>query len=109
MQKFSFVYFAKACGGWLCAGVNGVVCVVVEGRAVLNDGWDKPRCARQQAIYSQNRNGYEVQLCGRERSGREVWCQQGCGVRWRLDLWRSILQIVTKEKTNRVGTATRQS
>ena len=28
----SFVYFGKACGD-------------VEGRAVLSDGWDKPRCA----------------------------------------------------------------
>jgi len=33
----SFVYFAKACAD-------------VEGHAVLSDGWDKPRCARRQAI-----------------------------------------------------------
>ena len=33
----SFVYFAKACGGWVCAGINGVVCVDVEGRAVLSE------------------------------------------------------------------------
>jgi len=26
----SFVYFTKACGGWVCAGVSGVVCVDVE-------------------------------------------------------------------------------
>jgi len=26
----SFVYFAKACGGWVCAGVNGVGCVDVK-------------------------------------------------------------------------------
>ena len=25
----SFVYFAKACGGWVFAGVNGVSCVDV--------------------------------------------------------------------------------
>ena len=55
----SFVYFAKACGGWVCAGINRVVCVDVEGRAVLSDGWDKPRCARRQAVYSQNRDGCE--------------------------------------------------
>jgi len=30
----SFVYFAKASGG-------------VEGRVILSDGWDKPRCACQ--------------------------------------------------------------
>jgi len=34
----SFVYFAKACGGWVFAGVNGVGCVDVEGGAVLSDG-----------------------------------------------------------------------
>jgi len=36
----SFVYFAKACGGWVFAGVNGVVCVDVKGHAVLSDSWD---------------------------------------------------------------------
>ena len=36
----------------------------VEGRAVLSDAWDKPRCARWQAVYKQNRDGYEVQGCG---------------------------------------------
>jgi len=46
----SCVYFVKACGDWVFAGVNGVVCVDVEGRAVLSDGWDKPRCARRQFI-----------------------------------------------------------
>jgi len=34
----SCVYFVKACGDWVFAGVNGVVCVDVEGRAVLSDG-----------------------------------------------------------------------
>jgi len=32
----SFVYFAKACGGWVCAGVNRVRCVDVGGRAILS-------------------------------------------------------------------------
>mmetsp|Transcript_100194 Transcript_100194/g.161533 ORF Transcript_100194/g.161533 Transcript_100194/m.161533 type:complete len:86 (+) Transcript_100194:49-306(+) len=32
----SFVYFAKACGGWVFAGVNGVVCVEVESRSILS-------------------------------------------------------------------------
>jgi len=40
----SFVYFTKACGVWVCAGVSKVVCVDVEGRAVRSDDWDKPRC-----------------------------------------------------------------
>jgi len=33
----SFVYFAKACGVWVSLGVNGVVCVDVEVRAVLTE------------------------------------------------------------------------
>jgi len=44
----------------------------VEGRVVLSDGWDKPRCARRQAVYSQNRDGYEVLGCGRGGGGSEV-------------------------------------
>jgi len=36
-HKGSCVYFAMACGGWVFAGVNGVVCVDVEGRAVLSE------------------------------------------------------------------------
>jgi len=68
-----FVYFDKGCGGWVFAGVNGVVCVNVEGRAVLSDGWDKPRCARWQAIYNQNRDDYEVQGCVRGGGGSEMW------------------------------------
>ena len=43
----------------------------VEGRAVLSDSWD--RCAHRQAIYSQNRDGYEVELCGRGGGGSEMW------------------------------------
>jgi hypothetical protein len=31
----SYVYFAKRCGGWVFAGVNGVICVDVEGNSVL--------------------------------------------------------------------------
>ena len=27
----------------------------------------------RQAVYSQNRDGYEVQLCGRGGGGSEVW------------------------------------
>ena len=56
----SFVYVAKACGD-------------VEGHAVLSDGWDKPRCARWQAIYSQNRDDYEVQGYVRRGGGSEMW------------------------------------
>jgi len=35
----SFVYFAKACGGWVFAGVNGVGRMDVVGSSVLSDGW----------------------------------------------------------------------
>ena len=60
----------------------------VDGSAVLNDGWDKPWCARQQAVCSQKRDGYEVQRCGRGGGGSEVWlhsrlscaCEAGCEV-----------------------------
>jgi len=44
-NQASCVYFAKGCGSWVFAGVNGVGCVDVEGHAVLSDGWDRPRCA----------------------------------------------------------------
>jgi len=32
----SYVYFAKVCLGWVFAGVNRVVCVVLEGLAVVS-------------------------------------------------------------------------
>jgi len=57
----SFVYFAEACGG-------------VEGRAVLSDGWDKPRCAPGTGSFiDKNRDDYKVQGCGWGESGSEVW------------------------------------
>ena len=33
----SFVYLVKACGGWVCASVNRVGSVDVEGRTVLRE------------------------------------------------------------------------
>jgi len=39
----SCVYFAKACGGWVCAGVNGVDSVDVEGSSVLGGCRDEAR------------------------------------------------------------------
>jgi len=48
--------------------------VDVDGSAVLNDGWDKPWCARQQAVCSQKRDGYEVQRCGGEEVGVKCDC-----------------------------------
>jgi len=32
----SYVYFATGCGGWVFVGVDGVVCVDVEGHSVLS-------------------------------------------------------------------------
>jgi len=60
--------------------------VDVDCRAFLSDGWG--RCSHRQAIYSQNREGYEVELCGRGGGGSEVWlharvlckCGAGCEV-----------------------------
>jgi len=46
-NQASSVYIVKGCGGWVFARVNGVGWVVVEGRAVLSDDWDKPRCANR--------------------------------------------------------------
>ena len=41
----SCVYFVNGCEGWVFVGVDGLVCVDMEGRAVLSDSWDKPWCA----------------------------------------------------------------
>jgi len=71
---------------------------LVEGSAVLSNSWDKPRCARRQAVYSKNLDGYEVQGCGRWEVGvkcyrvqmfcvcedaREVFLEHGVGNRKR--------------------------
>jgi len=40
-NKGSFVYVVKGCGGWVCAGVNEVVGVNVEGISVLSSYGDE--------------------------------------------------------------------
>ena len=86
----------------------------VEGRAVLHDGWNKPRCACWQAVYSQNRDDYGVQGCGQRGGGSEVWsysrdkeCCEGerQGVR---SLW-SMEYVALNTKTNRGGAVARGS
>jgi len=87
----SFVYFAKACGCWVFAGINGakewVECMwrVSLSLAALRRG---PVARARQAVYSQNRDGYEVERCGRGGGGCVVWlharvlcgCEAGCEV-----------------------------
>ena len=75
----SYVYFAKGFWGWLFAGVNGVFCMNVQGSAVLSDCWDKLRYVRRQAVYSQNRDGHELQRSvGREVGVKCCEMQQCC-------------------------------
>jgi len=84
----SFVYLAKACGGWVFAGVNGQVLVDVPVRTFLSESCDKPRCARRQAVYSPNRLGYEVELRGQGGGGSEVWLHARllCGCKARCEV-----------------------
>jgi len=58
----SFVYFGKACGD-------------VEGRAVLSDDWDKPRCAPGTGSFLG-----KIQMAARCRdvAGEEVGVKCGC-------------------------------
>jgi len=44
----SYVHFAKGCGGWVFAGVNGVICVDLEGSSVL--GIRPGVCTRQAGL-----------------------------------------------------------
>jgi len=37
-----------------------------------------PAARAGQAVYSQNRDGYEVQGCGRGEGGSELWLQGCC-------------------------------
>jgi len=71
----SDVYFAKGSGGWVFAGVNRVVCVddggcgptvgvgclrVFQWRDLCGLSVEDSSVLSQQAVYSQNRDGYEV-------------------------------------------------
>ena len=58
----SFVYVAKACGG-------------VEGHAVLNDSWDKPRCAPRTGSFIAR---IEMATRCRDVGGEEVGVKCGC-------------------------------
>jgi len=67
-------------------------------------GTEDPRARR--AVYSQNRDGYEVERCGRGGGGSEAWLQQGCCVGTRLGVtvrsWRRMVKVVVSKKTNRL-------
>ena len=65
----------------LCQGMWGMWRVVLSLATVGTS----PGVRLGQAIYSQNRDGYEVQGCGRGRGGSEVWLHarvlSGCEAR----------------------------
>jgi len=52
--------------------------VGVEGSSVLSGYRDEARRhVPDRQFYSQNRDGYKVQGCGRRGGGSEVWLYQG--------------------------------
>jgi len=93
-------------------GVNEVVCVDVEGRAVLSDGWDKPMCSARTGICIANIE-MAMRCRGRGVVGMEVGVVvkccgvQGCcvGVRQGVRPCQSMVQVAVKEKIDRVGAA----
>jgi len=64
-----------------------------------------------QAVYSQNRDGYEVEQCGQAGSRSNCGCMQVCcvGARPGVRSWRTMVQVAVSTKTNRVGAAARHS
>ena len=83
----------------------------VEGHAVLSDGWDTPRCAPLQAVYSQNTETMRCRGVGGEEVGVKCDCMQGCCecARTGMRVWWCVMQVAVSTKTNRFGAATRQS
>ena len=93
----SFVYLAKACGG-------------VEGRAVLSDGWDKPRCAPGTGRFiAKIEMATRCRGMGGEEVGVKCGCMQCCceDARPGVSLWQAMVQVAMSTKTNKV--AARQS
>jgi len=105
-----FVYFAKGCGGWVFVGVNGVVWVDVQGRAVLSHGWDKGVRAGRLLIAKIEMAMRCMGIVGRE-VGVKCCTTQGCCMDGRPGVsscW-SMVQVAASTKTKRVGTSARQS
>ena len=107
----ALVYFAKGCGGWLFAGVNGLVYVHDEVRTVLSDSWDEAQLRARGRLF---RAKTEMAMRCRGVGGTElgVKCcgmQQCCaGGRPGVRSCRSMGQAAASRQTNRVGAAARQ-
>jgi len=88
----SFVYFTKACGG-------------VEGRAVLSDCWDKPRCAPgTDSFIAKIEMPMRCRGVGGEEVGVKCGCMQWCceGARPGVRFWKATVQVAMSTKTNKV-------
>jgi len=83
----------------------------VEGRAVLSDGWDKPRCAPGTGYLYPKKRWLRGAGVGGEEVGVKCGCMQGCceGARQGVRSGRTMVQVAMNTKTNKVGAVTHQS
>ena len=108
----SCVYFAKRCGGWVFAGVDGVLGVDVEGSSILSSYWgEAQRHVPDRHFIAKTEMAMRCRGDGRREIGVKCGCMQGCCVGARLGVrsWRSMVRVAASTKTNRVGAVTRKS
>ena len=93
-------------------GVNGAVCVEVEGRSILNSYWGEAQRHARDSLFTANTvmaMGYRG--VGGEEVGVKCDCMQGCceGARPGVRSWQVMVQVAMSTKTNKVGAVACQS